>query len=207
MAPGENSHAASFDSSQIAGLWPSNVHSSRSCARVGEFGDRGTPQSPAVSPLYIHDDSGGQIGSYLRKYSAVRMSGHHVVVDGTCASACTILLGAIPRNRICVTKNAVLAFHSAWNLTLTGVVPIAPARCICGRTIPTACATGFPDMAVYVRRRSTCAGRKLPRCFQSAAEANAPTVSRLRFPAAQNNHSALPCIRRCYARRKMITNM
>ena len=32
-----------------------------------------------------------------------------------------MLLGAVPRNRICVTKNAVLAFHSAWNLTLTGV--------------------------------------------------------------------------------------
>jgi hypothetical protein len=78
-------------------------------------------KAPAVSPLYIHDDSGGQIGSYLRKYSAVRMSGQHVVIDGTCASACTILLGAIPRNRICVTENAVLAFHSAWNLTLTGV--------------------------------------------------------------------------------------
>jgi hypothetical protein len=61
------------------------------------------------------------IDSYLRKYSAVRMSGQHVVIDGTCASACTTLLGPIPRDRICVTKNAVLAFHSAWNLTLTGV--------------------------------------------------------------------------------------
>jgi len=78
-------------------------------------------KAPPVSPLYIHDDSGGQIGSYLRRYTAVRMSGQHVVIDGTCASACTMLLGAIPRNRICVTKNAVLAFHSAWNLTLTGV--------------------------------------------------------------------------------------
>jgi hypothetical protein len=79
------------------------------------------PNASTVSTLYIHDDSGGQIDSYLRKYSAVRMSGQHVVIDGTCASACTMLLGAIPRDRICVTKNAVLAFHSAWNLTLTGV--------------------------------------------------------------------------------------
>jgi hypothetical protein len=29
-----------------------------------------------VSALYIHDDSGGQIDSYLRKYSGVRMSVH-----------------------------------------------------------------------------------------------------------------------------------
>jgi hypothetical protein len=78
-------------------------------------------KTPSANALYIHYDSGGQIGSYLSKFSAVRMSGQHVVIDGTCASACTILLGAIPRNRICVTKNAVLAFHSAWTLSLTGV--------------------------------------------------------------------------------------
>jgi hypothetical protein len=78
-------------------------------------------KTPSVSPLYIHYDGGGQIGSYLSKYSAVRMSGQRVVIDGTCASACTMLLSAVPRNRICVTRNAVLAFHSAWNLTLTGV--------------------------------------------------------------------------------------
>jgi hypothetical protein len=78
-------------------------------------------KTPPVSALYIHYDSGGQIGSYLSKYSAVRTSGQHVIIDGTCASACTMLLGAVPRNRICVTKNAVLAFHSAWSLTLTGV--------------------------------------------------------------------------------------
>jgi hypothetical protein len=76
-------------------------------------------KAPPVSPLYIHYDSGGQIGSYLSKYKAIRMSGQHVVIDGTCASACTMLLGAVPRNRICVTKNAVLAFHSAWSFSLT----------------------------------------------------------------------------------------
>jgi len=81
---------------------------------------------PAANAMRIYYDGGGQIGSYLNKFKALRMSGQRVVIDGTCASACTILLGAIPRNRICVTPNAVLAFHSASNLTLTGVHPSRP---------------------------------------------------------------------------------
>lgn len=68
----------------------------------------------------ILDDSGGRIGSYLSRYAALRKSGQHVVIDGTCASACTLVLGAIPHNRICVTPRAVLAFHAAWDPSLTG---------------------------------------------------------------------------------------
>ena len=42
------------------------------------------------------DDHGGEIGAYLAKYHALRISGERVVIDGICASACTMLLGAIP---------------------------------------------------------------------------------------------------------------
>ena len=69
---------------------------------------------PATATVRIYDDRGGQIGNYLAKYQALKISGERVAIDGTCASACTILLGAIPRNRICVTPRAVLAFHAAW---------------------------------------------------------------------------------------------
>lgn len=68
----------------------------------------------------ILDDSGGRIGSYLNRYEALRKSGQRVVIDGTCASACTLLLGLIPHDRICVTPRAVLAFHAAWDPSLTG---------------------------------------------------------------------------------------
>ena len=68
---------------------------------------------PATATVRIYDDRGGQIGNYLAKYQALRISGEHVAIDGACASACTMLLGAIPRNRICVTPRAVLAFHAA----------------------------------------------------------------------------------------------
>jgi hypothetical protein len=44
----------------------------------------------------------------------MKKSGERVIIDGPCLSACTMLLGAIPRNRICVTSRAQLGFHAAW---------------------------------------------------------------------------------------------
>jgi hypothetical protein len=76
--------------------------------------------APAPATERILDDSGGRIGNYLTRYEALRKSGQRVAIDGTCASACTLLLGVIPHNRICVTPRAVLAFHAAWDPSLTG---------------------------------------------------------------------------------------
>jgi len=76
--------------------------------------------SSASAAVRITDDRGGQIGQYLSKYHTLRENGDRVEIDGTCASACTMLLGVIPRNRICVTPRAVLAFHSAWTPTSEG---------------------------------------------------------------------------------------
>jgi hypothetical protein len=70
--------------------------------------------SPAAA-ITIGDDGGGQIGAYLAKYRALRASGQRIEIDGTCASACTMVLGLIPRDRICVTPHARLVFHSAWD--------------------------------------------------------------------------------------------
>ena len=74
----------------------------------------------ASATVRITDDRGGQIGQYLSRYHALRENGDRVEIDGACASACTMLLGVIPRNRICVTPRAVLAFHSAWTPTSEG---------------------------------------------------------------------------------------
>jgi hypothetical protein len=70
--------------------------------------------SSAAAEFRIQGDEGGQIGSYLQKFAQVRDSGERVVIDGRCFSACTLALAVIPRNRICVTPNAVLGFHAAW---------------------------------------------------------------------------------------------
>ncbi|MGE5157283.1 MAG: hypothetical protein ACM3OF_03960 [Gemmatimonas sp.] len=68
----------------------------------------------------IADDRGGRIGTYVDKYQDLRSSGETVIIDGLCASACTIVLGAIPHNRICVTSHATLGFHAAWDFGANG---------------------------------------------------------------------------------------
>ena len=72
-------------------------------------------QTPAFATVRIANDPGGQIGPYLEKLATLRSSGESVVIDGPCLSACTMLLGVIPRDRICVTARAQLGFHAAWN--------------------------------------------------------------------------------------------
>ena len=68
----------------------------------------------ASATMRISDDIGGRIGAYVDQYSQVRNSGERVVIDGACLSACTLVLGIVPRNRICVTRRATLGFHAAW---------------------------------------------------------------------------------------------
>ncbi|UTD27336.1 hypothetical protein [Bradyrhizobium sp. WD16] len=68
----------------------------------------------------ISEDRGGRIGTYVDKYQELRSSGDQVMIDGLCASACTIVLGAVPRDRICVTPRANLGFHAAWDFGANG---------------------------------------------------------------------------------------
>ena len=68
----------------------------------------------------ITDDRGGRIGTYFNKYQRLRSSGQSVVIDGLCASACTIVLGAVPNDKICVTSRATLGFHAAWDFGPNG---------------------------------------------------------------------------------------
>ncbi len=69
---------------------------------------------PASATMRISEDRGGQIGHYLQAYALLRTSGEKVVVDGNCLSACTLILGVIPRERICATERARFGFHAAW---------------------------------------------------------------------------------------------
>lgn len=62
----------------------------------------------------IADDRGGQIGNYLEAFATLRNSGETVVIDGTCLSACTLILGMLDRDQVCVTRRARLGFHAAW---------------------------------------------------------------------------------------------
>jgi hypothetical protein len=70
--------------------------------------------------IRIADDRGGKIGTYIDRYQGLRRSGETVIIDGLCASACTMVLSAVPHERICVTSQAVLGFHAAWDSDANG---------------------------------------------------------------------------------------
>ena len=81
----------------------------------------------ASAAVRISNDSGGQIGPYIDNYTMVRSSGQRVIIDGPCLSACTMVLGIVPRERICVTQRAKLGFHAAWNPGANGRVVMSHA--------------------------------------------------------------------------------
>ena len=68
----------------------------------------------ADAMMVITDDIGGRIGKYVEAYQNARQTGEMVVIDGVCLSACTLVLGIVPTDRICITRRATLGFHAAW---------------------------------------------------------------------------------------------
>ena len=64
-------------------------------------------------------DPGGSVGTYVMWWERVEESGNRVVIDGACISACTLVLGIVPLDRICLTDRASFGIHLATN-TETG---------------------------------------------------------------------------------------
>ena len=62
--------------------------------------------------IYISHDPGGDLGLYQVKAQVAREMNLKVVIDGVCASACTLLIG-LPSSQVCVTDRARLHFHKA----------------------------------------------------------------------------------------------
>ena len=126
----------------------------------------------------IVNDRGGQIGTYIDRYEHLRHSGQTVIIDGLCASACTIVLGAIPHDKICVTTNATLGFHAAWDFGAKG------------RTITNPVATQmlYSSYPLQVRRwiakrggltpkRSSCAESSCRQCTGPATSTPKPPLT------------------------------
>ena len=70
--------------------------------------------TPARAVLHITRDHGGYVEEYKAKYKRIRQKGERVVIDGICNSACTLVFGIVPMNKICVTPKASLGFHQAY---------------------------------------------------------------------------------------------
>ena len=74
----------------------------------------------ASATVLIQHDHGGHMRAYEQRFAQLRDSGEHVVVDGACLSACTMMLGMLPRAKVCATPNAVFGFHAAWDFDRHG---------------------------------------------------------------------------------------
>jgi hypothetical protein len=74
----------------------------------------------AAALTRIRDDMGGPLGRYIRIFAAIRDSGERVIIDGSCFSACTLVIAMIPKERICITERAALGFHAGWVARQTG---------------------------------------------------------------------------------------
>ena len=70
--------------------------------------------TPARADLHITRDHGGYVTEYKAKYQRIRDRRERVIIDGICNSACTLVLGIVPLNRICATPRASLGFHQAY---------------------------------------------------------------------------------------------
>ena len=73
-----------------------------------------TTCAPAQADLRITRDHGGYVEQYKAKYERIAKSGQRVIIDGICNSACTLVFGIVPMNKICVTPRASVGLHQAY---------------------------------------------------------------------------------------------
>src|SRR5712672_190264 len=70
--------------------------------------------APARADMHITRDHGGYLKEYKAKYQRIRDRHERVIIDGICNSACTLVFGIVPMNKVCVTPRASLGFHQAY---------------------------------------------------------------------------------------------
>jgi len=72
-----------------------------------------TASAARAEMIDVSDFHGGLVSTYQTQWSTLAARGVKVRIVGPCVSACTILVGYIPRNNICIMPNAYLGFHWA----------------------------------------------------------------------------------------------
>jgi hypothetical protein len=76
--------------------------------------------SSAHATMRLANDPGGLIAAYQHRFDRARTAGEHIIIDGSCLSACTLAIGLVPMENVCATSKAVLGFHAAWQPTPYG---------------------------------------------------------------------------------------
>ena len=158
------------------------------------------PASAAhAETIDVSDFQGGLLSTYQTQWSTLAARGVKVRIVGPCVSACTILVGYIPRNNICVMPNAYLGFH--WLLPTS-------TRKRCRVFIHLIFASGSPSMAAsplkcfgYSPQASTVtfasAERKNPPHPGPRAHfADAPTLRSWRRAGERHERSGRTLVRR-----------
>jgi hypothetical protein len=84
----------------------------------------------------ITKNLGGSIIEHYDMFTAWRMRGDKVRVEGLCISACTMVLGLIPAPHVCASTFASFGFHSAYAKTSMGRVPVKDGSSIMWQTYP-----------------------------------------------------------------------
>lgn len=74
-----------------------------------------TPRIGSDGIVTITKDEGGLIYPpvYQQAWATIARRGIRVRIDGECTSACTTVLGIVPRENVCVTPQARFGFHKA----------------------------------------------------------------------------------------------
>lgn len=76
----------------------------------------GTRVTHQGNHMIVRSDMGGSLSEREVEIASLRYTGKRVVIDGTCASACTMYLGL---QNACLTPRAQLLFHGPRSATST----------------------------------------------------------------------------------------
>jgi hypothetical protein len=76
----------------------------------------------AAETIDVFDNHGGSVTEYNARWAERAARGVSVRIVGPCQSACTVLLGHIPRSRICITSGASFGFHLARLSSATAIL-------------------------------------------------------------------------------------
>lgn len=71
------------------------------------------PPFGPTNKTFLGGERGGRIDQHIERWKALAASGDDVEIRGFCWSACTLVTAYIPKERLCFSVTAVLAFHLA----------------------------------------------------------------------------------------------
>jgi hypothetical protein len=71
-----------------------------------------TPGQRVPDVVVITFGKGGRMDEHHQKYTDYRLAKTKVEIRGPCYSACTLVLGYVPAENLCIAEGAFMAFHA-----------------------------------------------------------------------------------------------